>query len=91
MPASRRQNNRVGNIDAKPDRTIAKYLSERIPRYTSYPTAPNFSATYRPDAYRGWLRGLNPTDRLSLYLHVPFCQSLCWYCGCNTSVTRCVS
>lgn len=67
---------------------IAKYLNERIPRYTSYPTAPHFTAAIGPDAYRGWLADLPVTDRLSLYLHVPFCTTLCWYCGCNTSVTR---
>jgi oxygen-independent coproporphyrinogen-3 oxidase len=67
---------------------ITKYLSERIPRYTSYPTAPHFSAKVGSAAYRDWLQSLPETDRLSLYLHVPFCKTLCWYCGCNTSVTR---
>ncbi len=66
----------------------AKYLNERIPRYTSYPTAPHFNAAIGPGTYRDWLRALPENDRLSLYLHVPFCQTLCWYCGCNTSVTR---
>jgi oxygen-independent coproporphyrinogen III oxidase len=67
---------------------ITKYLSERIPRYTSYPTAPHFSAKVGSAAYGDWLQSLPGTDRLSLYLHVPFCKTLCWYCGCNTSVTR---
>ena len=66
----------------------AKYLNERIPRYTSYPTAPHFSARIGPSCYDDWLRALPATDRLSLYLHVPFCKTLCWYCGCHTSVTR---
>jgi oxygen-independent coproporphyrinogen III oxidase len=70
------------------DNTIAKYLSERIPRYTSYPTAPHFSNAIGPATYREWLTALRATDRLSLYLHIPFCKTLCWYCGCNTSVTR---
>ena len=70
------------------DAAIAKYLNERIPRYTSYPTAPHFRAAVGPGTYRDWLRALPATDRLSLYLHVPFCKTLCWYCGCNTSVTR---
>ncbi|MEA2736801.1 MAG: oxygen-independent coproporphyrinogen oxidase [Acetobacteraceae bacterium] len=73
---------------AQPDGTIAKYLTERIPRYTSYPTAPHFSASVGAACYGGWLRALPATARLSLYLHVPFCRSLCWYCGCHTSVTR---
>ena len=67
---------------------ISKYLSERIPRYTSYPTAPHFSSAIGPATYRDWLAALPATDRLSLYLHIPFCKTLCWYCGCNTSVTR---
>jgi oxygen-independent coproporphyrinogen-3 oxidase len=70
------------------DRAVAKYLTERIPRYTSYPTAPHFSTAVGPAAYRDWLAALPKSDRLSLYLHVPFCKTLCWYCGCNTSVTR---
>ena len=66
----------------------AKYLNERIPRYTSYPTAPHFSARIGPSCHDDWLRALPATNRLSLYLHVPFCKTLCWYCGCHTSVTR---
>ncbi|MGD0108903.1 MAG: oxygen-independent coproporphyrinogen III oxidase [Rhodopila sp.] len=70
------------------DNAVSKYLSERIPRYTSYPTAPHFSAAVGPLCYRDWLKELHPAARLSLYLHVPFCKSLCWYCGCHTSITR---
>jgi oxygen-independent coproporphyrinogen-3 oxidase len=70
------------------DDTITKYLNERIPRYTSYPTAPHFSPSIGSICYGDWLQALPDTARLSLYLHVPFCRSLCWYCGCHTSVTR---
>lgn len=70
------------------DSAIKKYLNERIPRYTSYPTAPHFSAAVGPQAYEGWLRAVPEDARLSLYLHVPFCETLCWYCGCHTSITR---
>ncbi len=70
------------------DNRTAKYLTERIPRYTSYPAAPRFSPGIGSGTYRDWLRALPDTTRLSLYLHVPFCKTLCWYCGCNTSVTR---
>ena len=73
---------------AMTDTAIAKYLNERIPRYTSYPTAPHFSKAVGPASYREWLKSLRGFDRLSLYLHVPFCTTLCWYCGCNTSITR---
>jgi oxygen-independent coproporphyrinogen III oxidase len=70
------------------DSAIKKYLNERIPRYTSYPTAPHFSAAVGPQTYEGWLRAVPGDARLSLYLHVPFCETLCWYCGCHTSITR---
>src|SRR4051812_918893 len=69
-------------------RTIpSSYALANLPRYTSYPTAPHFGPLPEAD-YRGWLTTITPGDGLSLYLHIPFCRSLCWYCGCNTSVTR---
>jgi oxygen-independent coproporphyrinogen III oxidase len=55
-----------------------------VPRYTSYPTAPHFSAAVGPETYRAWLAGLETDEPLSLYLHIPFCRALCWFCGCNT-------
>lgn len=61
-------------------------LDERLPRYTSYPTAPHFSDAVGPDAYGEWLAALAPATKTSLYLHVPFCRSMCWYCGCHTTV-----
>ncbi|HLJ19526.1 MAG TPA: oxygen-independent coproporphyrinogen III oxidase [Stellaceae bacterium] len=70
------------------DGSVVKYLGERIPRYTSYPTAPHFSPSVGATLYRNWLRALPDEARLSLYLHVPFCRSLCWYCGCHTKVAR---
>src|SRR3546814_10215731 len=69
-------------------RIIASYEARRVPRYTSYPTAPQFSSAIGADAYRHWLGALSPDARLSLYLHVPFCRSMCWYCGCHTIVVR---
>jgi oxygen-independent coproporphyrinogen III oxidase len=66
---------------------LAKY-DRPVPRYTSYPTAPHFHAGIGPDDYRGWLAELPTAAKLSLYLHVPFCQELCWYCGCHTTVAR---
>lgn len=69
---------------------LARYARQNLPRYTSYPTAPHF-AGLEAATYREWLAAVEPGDRLSLYLHIPFCKSLCWYCGCHTSVTRSVA
>lgn len=66
---------------------LAKY-DRRVPRYTSYPTAVQFTPAVQGDRYRTWLGGLDPALPLSLYIHIPFCDSLCWFCGCNTKVVR---
>ena len=61
------------------------------PRYTSYPTAPQFSMDFDERALREAVRESNgdPIPRpLSIYVHVPFCQSPCFYCGCNRIITR---
>jgi oxygen-independent coproporphyrinogen-3 oxidase len=64
-------------------------LAERaVPRYTSYPTAPHFSAAVGPQAYAEWLGALPDAAKLSLYLHVPYCHELCLYCGCTTKAVR---
>ena len=66
---------------------IAKY-DRRVARYTSYPTAPHFHAGVDADVYRGWLAGIPAETPLSLYMHVPFCGVLCWYCGCQAKVVN---
>ena len=66
---------------------VARY-DGRAPRYTSYPTAPHFTPAVGAQTYAGWLGALPPETPLSLYLHVPVCDRLCFYCGCNTSVVR---
>jgi oxygen-independent coproporphyrinogen III oxidase len=61
------------------------------PRYTSYPTAPHFTDTFGEDAFRRYALGSNdePIPRqLSVYLHIPYCFSPCFYCGCNRIITR---
>lgn len=68
--------------------TILKYANDRVPRYTSYPTAPHFTPQTGADSYAGWLRDLDPARPVSLYLHIPFCRTMCWYCGCHTKATR---
>ncbi|HFQ15327.1 MAG TPA: coproporphyrinogen III oxidase, partial [Rhodobacteraceae bacterium] len=66
---------------------LAKYAAP-VPRYTSYPTAPHFTSDVDAAIYRDWLSALPADEPLSLYLHVPFCDILCWYCGCATKQTR---
>lgn len=67
---------------------LHKYAEARLPRYTSYPTAPHFSDAVGSDIYGDWLAALPASEPVSLYLHIPFCRSMCWYCGCHTTVTR---
>ncbi|MBP0444311.1 oxygen-independent coproporphyrinogen III oxidase [Roseomonas sp. SSH11] len=71
-----------------PSRALLALAEARVPRYTSYPTAAQFGPLGEAE-YRGWLReGIGPKDALSLYLHVPYCRELCWYCACHAKPTR---
>jgi oxygen-independent coproporphyrinogen-3 oxidase len=74
---------------AHAERILPRYAVEG-PRYTSYPTAPVWGASYGPDDLREELgrRDARADDGLSLYVHVPFCESLCHFCACNRVVTR---
>ncbi|AWB24510.1 oxygen-independent coproporphyrinogen III oxidase [Methylobacterium currus] len=67
---------------------IDRLGGERVPRYTSYPTAPHFTAEVGPQEVAGWLSGIGEGEAVSAYLHVPFCAELCLYCGCHTKVAR---
>ncbi len=59
-----------------------------VPRYTSYPTAPQFHAGIGSAAYRRWLAAADLKQPASVYLHIPYCRQLCWYCGCHTRITH---
>ena len=71
------------------DQDLIVRYGGRGPRYTSYPTALQFHDQLTPDDYRAKAAESNDSDvPLSLYIHIPFCHSLCYYCGCNKIVTR---
>lgn len=67
---------RLGLFDAK------------VPRYTSYPTAPHFSTCVQTREFGDWLGAVSPGEGVSLYLHIPFCRRLCWFCACRTQGVR---
>ncbi|WP_192357066.1 oxygen-independent coproporphyrinogen III oxidase [Mesorhizobium mediterraneum] len=67
---------------------LAARLGENVPRYTSYPTAPHFHPGVDAAVQKGWLEALEGGDEISLYLHIPYCDRLCWFCACHTKQTR---
>ena len=70
------------------DRTLLERYDRRVPRYTSYPTAPHFHQGINAATYERWLAAVGDDTPLSLYFHVPFCHEMCWYCGCHTKIVR---
>ena len=66
-------------------------FDERLPRYTSYPPAPAFTAEIGAAFQARALAALPPGEPISLYLHIPFCERLCWFCACRTQGVRSLS
>jgi oxygen-independent coproporphyrinogen-3 oxidase len=60
----------------------------RLPRYTSYPTAPHFTPQVTAETYGAWLKELPLDTELSLYFHIAYCAEMCWFCGCHTKITK---
>jgi oxygen-independent coproporphyrinogen III oxidase len=75
------------NLVFDPD--LIRRYDKSGPRYTSYPTAPQFHGAFGEQEYRAWAQRTNGQKRpLSLYFHIPFCDTVCFYCGCNKVVTK---
>jgi oxygen-independent coproporphyrinogen-3 oxidase len=70
------------------DPRLLRYAEQNVPRYTSYPAAPHFNASVDAGVCSGWLGELSPDASVSLYLHIPYCQQMCWYCGCHAFAAK---
>lgn len=63
-------------------------LNARVPRYTSYPTAAVFAAPIGAEYQCAALEALDAAEPVSVYVHIPFCERLCWFCACHTQGTQ---
>src|SRR5512139_59604 len=63
-------------------------LATPVPRYTSYPTAAEFSDKVGGLELGAELAAIAPDEPISLYVHIPYCHEICWYCGCNTGAAN---
>ena len=73
------------------DKTLIAKYNQPVPRYTSYPTVPVWNEGIDVQLWEKKLQQQfkihNKKEGISLYLHLPFCESLCTYCGCNKKIT----
>ena len=71
-------------LDSK---AVLSHYPTAVPRYTSYPTAPHFSQGVGAKVFNDLLDNLTADEPVSIYIHIPYCDKLCWFCGCNTKHT----
>ena len=77
----------MANVEFDPQ--LIKRYDKAGPRYTSYPTAVQFGEEYTAETYKKFAEKSNQSEKaLSLYFHIPFCDTVCFYCGCNKVVTK---
>ena len=67
--------------------TLLHYATLAVPRYTSYPTAADF-VTVTDQQRAAWLGKIKADEAVSIYIHVPYCRQLCYYCGCHPKATK---
>lgn len=87
MPVS--QKNTFQQLEV--DLDLIRRLDKNGPRYTSYPTADRFTEEFGVESYQNWMHRReidDPQGALSLYVHIPFCNTLCFYCACNKVITK---
>ncbi|MFL9839767.1 oxygen-independent coproporphyrinogen III oxidase [Sphingomonas sp. ST-64] len=65
-------------------RYLRDFAERAVPRYTSYPTAAEFTDAVGAEAQGAAIDAVAPGTPVSLYVHIPYCHQICWYCGCNT-------